>query len=769
MKINNGDESEPALSVAMIGKGWFPDEVGGLDRYFMHLFRELRSVQSISLRALVVGPASTAPTEVAVASTHTAPLLSRLIAGFRAARELKVDVVDAHFALYSFVPLRFTRLRRVPLIAHFHGPWADEGAAGGLTAAIKRRVERKVYRRASRCLTLSQAFRRVLIERYGVLPWRIDVEPPGVDLEQFSPGDRIAARSVHGVSADAFVACCVRRLVPRMGVEYLLEAWVDVTQRSGPEALLLIAGDGPCREGLEARADVLGLGSSVRFLSRVSDAALVELYRAADVNVVPSIAHEGFGLIVLEAAACGTPSVVTNVGGLPEAVYGLDPSLVVEPESAVALSDRVLAPLPSAAATVAFASGFAWPEVARRNIDHLRAATVQPKGPRRLRVVYLDHVAQMSGGEIALLRLLPHLRGVDAHVVLGEDGPFAAALGKAGISVEVLKMPASARDTRKDNVRPGRLSVRAVTGSVIYTLRLARRLRTLRPDIVHTNSLKAGVYGCVAARLARVPVVWHVRDRIASDYLPAAAVTLVQWMIPRFADGVIANSQATLATINSSMRATVAYSVVPEVIELTRKSSTRRPHGGALVFGMVGRIAPWKGQNIFLDAFARAFPDGDQRAVVVGAPMFGEEEDAFAELLVDQVERLGISKRVEFRGFRANIFRELAGFDVLVHASCTPEPFGQVVLEGMAAGIPVVAAGAGGPLELISDGVDGLLYAPGDADELAMLLGELARDDQRRSSIGRAARARARDFTPAEVAKRVEELYHATVKDARRG
>ncbi len=69
-------------------------------------------------------------------------------------------------------------------------------------------------------------------------------------------------------------------------------------------------------------------------------------------------------------------------------------------------------------------------------------------------------------------------------------------------------------------MRPGRLSPAAVVGSALYTVRLARRLRSLRPDLVHTNSLKAGVYGGLAARAVGIPQVWHVRDRIAADYLP---------------------------------------------------------------------------------------------------------------------------------------------------------------------------------------------------------------------------------------------------------
>ncbi|HEV2070142.1 MAG TPA: glycosyltransferase, partial [Acidimicrobiales bacterium] len=142
-----------------------------------------------------------------------------------------------------------------------------------------------------------------------------------------------------------------------------------------------------------------------------------------------------------------------------------------------------------------------------------------------LRVVYLDHCARLSGAELAMARLLPALtKDIAAHVILGEDGPLVARLEAVGISTEVLPMAESARELSRDRVRPGRLPGASVAHTGHYVTVVARRLRRLRPDLVHTNSLKAGVYGSVAGSLARVPVVWHARERLADDYLPPAAI-----------------------------------------------------------------------------------------------------------------------------------------------------------------------------------------------------------------------------------------------------
>src|SRR6185437_10057409 len=369
------------------------------------------------------------------------------------------------------------------------------------------------------------------------------------------------------------------------------------------------------------------------------------------------------------------------------------------------------------------------------------------------RVVILDHVARLSGGEIALLRLLGHLEGVEPHVILGEDGPLAARLQQAGISVEVLPLDPAARDLRRNAARAGGVPFGTALQTLLYTLRLARRLRRISPDLVHTNSLKAGVYGAAAARLAGVPVVWHLRDRIAEDYLPRSATLVLRRLVPRLAAGVVANSQATLDTLGPRMAA--RSWVIADSVELSPLSPGAAAPG--TVFGMLGRVAPWKGQDLFLRAFAAAFADGEERAVIIGTAMFGEED--YERSLPRLAQELGIAERVEFRGFREDIWRELASLDVLVHASLIPEPFGQVVLEGMAAGLPVLAPDEGGPAEVIEDGRTGVLFAGRDTHALASAMQALAADEGRRRSLGAAAREALAAYRPQAVAERLEQAY----------
>jgi len=688
-------------------------------------------------------------------------------------------VVDAHFALYAFWPVVAGRLRRLPLVVHFQGPWAEESiiARGQHRAVIaaKRRVERAVYRQASAAVTLSTAFKRILVESYGVSPWIVHVVPPGVDLDLFRPGSREQARARLGLAPDRPIVATVRRLEPRMGIDVLLEAWAGVLE-DVPDACLLVIGDGSERASLEASVVRHDIGSSVRFLGRVDNAMLVACYRAADLTVVPTTALEGFGLVVLESLACATPVVVTDAGGLPEAVIGLTPAAIVPAGDAKALGVAVVRGLTEAAATPSggrcrsHAEAHAWDEIARRHVRLYADAVTGAGGGRgaprarvprvRLRVVYLDHCAQLSGAELGLVALLPALVGVDAHVILAEEGPLVSRLVRQGTSVEVMAMADIARLMSRDRMRPGSLPVRSMASTVGYVLKLANRLRRLQPDLVHANSLKAAVYGGVAARLAGIPVVWHVQDRIATDYLPRAAVRLVRAMAAYVPDRIVANSRATLGTLGRGAGNGVVVAS-PVRAAAPRPSRPRAGRDEPLRVGIIGRLAPWKGQTVFLDAFAKAFPSGDERAVIVGGALFGEDE--YGASLLRQTAELGLTDRVEFRGFREDVMAELATMDIAVHASTVPEPFGRVVVEAMATGVAVIASDAGGPAEIITPGVDGLLAAPGDVGALAASLRMLAGDPGLRERLQLGGRRRAQDFTPDRVAGELMDVYQALV------
>jgi len=323
------------IKTLQIGLGWSSSASGGADRVFADLAASLPQEQ-VRFAGAVVGPAdlSTATNGLihsfAAEQTSTLTRLrgARTRIGQLIDRE-RPDLLASHFALYTF-PL-LDKLARQPFVMHFHGPWARESSEEGasrLYAFAKQTLERSVYRRAQRLIVLSHAFAKLLNETYGVPADLVRIVPGAVDLDRFHvTQSRVQARASLGWPTDRPTLFSVRRLVHRTGVRQLLAAMPLIRQRV-PEVLLCIGGTGPLRPLLEQAVSELGIEDSVRFLGFVADEDLPLAYRAADISVVPTVSLEGFGLVAAESLACGTPTMVTPVAGLPEVVTGLTNDLI---------------------------------------------------------------------------------------------------------------------------------------------------------------------------------------------------------------------------------------------------------------------------------------------------------------------------------------------------------------------------------------------------------------------------------------------------------
>ncbi|WP_245663621.1 glycosyltransferase family 4 protein [Nocardia arthritidis] len=347
----------------MTGSEWFGAAPGGLGRYFTDLHGALLGVPGISLSAAAFGR----PDRTVAGARSWGPVggstLRRARTAFCARDALDPGtVVDRHFCLYG-PAARDRRGRRLPLVVHFHGPWAAESRMHGqhpAAAFAKYLIERLRYVRADRFVVLSEHFRALLSDDYRIASDRIEVIAPGVDLTRFRAAP---------VPASPPVVLCVRRLERRMGIDVLLRAWPGVLAEH-PEARLVIVGTGSAEADLR-RATEGGLDDSVEFTGRIPDHELASRYTSATLTVVPTVALEGFGLIALESLAAGRAPVVTRCGGLPDAVRGLDPSLIVPPGDATALAARISAAIsgrrPTPEQCRAHAETFSWHAAAQRH------------------------------------------------------------------------------------------------------------------------------------------------------------------------------------------------------------------------------------------------------------------------------------------------------------------------------------------------------------------------------------------------------------------
>jgi len=295
-----------------------------------------------------------------------------------------------------------------------------------------------------------------------------------------------------------------------------------------------------------------------------------------------------------------------------------------------------------------------------------------------------------------------------------------------------------------------------------YAQQIGRFARERDVDLIHANSLKSDVYGALAARSTGIRLIWHVHDRIDGHYLPRTATWLIRFLARQLPACVIANSSSTLETVRSGVRRTaiIASGLTRDHIE---RSWVPERSNAVPQIGIIGRIAPWKGQDVFLEAAALLLRRGiSAHFRITGSPLFGEE--AFERQLFTLAQDLGIRKHVEFLGFR-DVPTVLRSLDILVHASTIPEPFGQVVIEGMAAGLPVIATDGGGPREIIDNGRTGLLVPMGDPQALAEALTQLLEDPEQARTLAAAGRRHVLEhFTVERSARQSEALYEELVR-----
>lgn len=370
--------------------------------------------------------------------------------------------------------------------------------------------------------------------------------------------------------------------------------------------------------------------------------------------------------------------------------------------------------------------------------------------PRR--VVFLTHSAAESGAEQALLQLLATWPPQDGTPVLvvGEQGPVVERARRLGLRTLVTPMSPGARNYRRAERNPVRI-LRVVKDLVALSSPVARILREHDAEIVVAVSVKSLVYGLLAGRRARTKVVWSLHDRVSSDYFPRYAVPVLRHVVPRLVDGIIVNSRATGATVRPG-RTPVLVSH-PAIVLDPREFAP--PHDPVRSVVMVGRLAPWKAQDNFLRAFAEVFGDGDVRATVVGGALFGETD--YERFLVRLAQELGIAGQVDFTGHVADVWAHLVHADVLVHCSRIPEPFGQVVVQGMWARCAVIASSPGGPAEIVANGDTGLLTPCDDIGALTEALRELRDDPDLRRRLAERGRSAARQYDAALAAPQMRQ------------
>ncbi len=335
----------------------FPPRVGGIERFVGELYRRA-AMRGLAVR--VVTPwepgaetcDAASPLKVCrcskpplVRDRFYGPLVPMALRAMREMKKFRPDEVHCDQLDSAILGLILKRMRGIPYVTFAYGMEVTDGRLRGL--------RNQVFRSADAVIAISHHIRELLEREVGLPSSRIHVIHPGVDVETLAPAERPLNLARQLGLTNRRVILTVARLARReryKGHDTIIRALPAILSQV-PEAAYLVVGDGPDRGRLEALARDVGVVHRVVFAGPVPDETLPDYYNLCDVFAMVSrrrpsrwggYVSEGFGIVYLEAAACGKPAVAGDVGGVPEAVKDGETGLLVDPTSVEATAQALV-------------------------------------------------------------------------------------------------------------------------------------------------------------------------------------------------------------------------------------------------------------------------------------------------------------------------------------------------------------------------------------------------------------------------------------------
>ncbi|MEO1394465.1 MAG: glycosyltransferase [Cyanobacteria bacterium J06634_5] len=388
-----------------------------------------------------------------------------------------------------------------------------------------------------------------------------------------------------------------------------------------------------------------------------------------------------------------------------------------------------------------------------------------------MRILFLDQSSKLGGAELCLADIAHPFKQTSL-VGVFSAGTFPDYLRQQDIPVKVLA--AEALNVQKESgLTAGLKSLHRLIPLIATVTQLSKNY-----DLIYANTPKALVVGAIASLLARKPLVYHLHDIVSPDHFSATNRRLIMALASR-ASLVIANSHASRdAFIKAGGRPrdihVVYNSFDPKTYEnhthnrdnlrqrLARSEPPNPKNITPFVVGHFSRLSPWKGQHVLINALQ--YCPENVIAWLVGDALFGEDD--YVQYLRRQVRALRLEHRVKFFGFRTDIPQLMTACDLVAHTSTAPEPFGRVIVEAMLCGRPVVAAAAGGALEIVNHGQTGWLTTPEEAPQLAEVIQEVCGQPENAAAIAKQAQAVVQQkFHPETINQQIHQLLNLLVHE----
>ncbi len=374
----------------------------------------------------------------------------------------------------------------------------------------------------------------------------------------------------------------------------------------------------------------------------------------------------------------------------------------------------------------------------------------------RSRVLYILENAEMGGAERATLLMV-------AHHDRTRYQPVVLFLNDGSLVQEVRRMDVPAYVLRRS------LRLRYLWRFVLAIRECMRVIRREEISLIHSSSPYSHLIGSPAAFLAGRPCVLFLHGPVEggrfgrpASLLPAARVVVNSGYTKTCQERISLRKWPISILYYAS-----SFRLEPKEAAALRAEANRtwRIPDDALVLAIMARFDTWKGIDIALRAAAPILRQRrDLRFLVVGG-QYRDFHPGYSDYLLRVVKEEGIERSVIFTGFQKDVSPFLARLDIMIHASTIPEPFGLTIIEAMAVGKPVIASRAGGPLEIITEGHDGLFHQPGSVKELEARIRELADNRALRDAIGARARETASSrFSPDTMIRTLEAVYDSVLQ-----
>jgi glycosyltransferase involved in cell wall biosynthesis len=375
-----------------------------------------------------------------------------------------------------------------------------------------------------------------------------------------------------------------------------------------------------------------------------------------------------------------------------------------------------------------------------------------------MRILFVSHSAGLYGAERALLELVKGLksRGVECLVTIPRRGELLYALRQTGIPVAIVPYSWWVDRPRDFWKWSGRWLL-----SLMGLPWLVKLVTGWRPDIVFTNTLSVWV-GAIASRVVGLPHIWHIHEYVKEDHgmIFHLGETLSLSLVDKLSEIIIVNSEAVARKwkkyIDERKIRVVYYSIEipPNQDELEQILPLRIVNNWILACALVGRLDESKGQIDAIRAIGELVKDG----LPVGLVIVGDGDKSYKHSIQHLIREQKMESYVKLLGYVPEPFNLMRSADVVLMCSRN-EAFGRVTVEAMKLGKPVIGAASGGTVELIKDGVNGLLYSPGNYQELAEKIRLLALQPEMLVLLGKNAKEFAdRNFTDENYAGKIFEI-----------